>query len=145
MQWLAIFFGLLVGWGILLDDSALAGSECELETAVTSSAETVETVPPAQSAETAVIVSGSSESAGAEVVVRGGPSQSVHVTAPSHITVTAIGGDGAAGTPGMPSAGTEVVVTGGPSQSVRVIAPSHVTVTAIGGDGAAGTPGTPGN
>ena len=145
MKWLTIFCGLLMGWGILLGGSAMAGSECSLETELTSSVEAVETVPPAPSAETVVIISGSSESVGSEVVIRGGPSQSVRVTAPSHVTVTAIGGDGPAGTPGTPAAGSEVVVKGGPSQDVRVIAPSNVSVTAIGGDGPAGTPGTPGN
>ncbi len=145
MQWLTVFFGLLVGWGILLGGSAMAGSECALETKLTSSAETVETVPPAPNPETVVTISGSRESVGAEVIMRGGPSQSVHVTAPSNVTVTATGGHGAAGTPETLVTNSEVIVKGGPSQSVRVIAPSHVTVTAIGGDGAAGMPGTPGN
>ena len=130
---------------MLLTGSALAGPECGLETELTSSAEAVETAPPTPSTETIVIISGSNESVGAEVVMSGGPSQSIRVTAPSNVTVTAIGGDGLAGTPGTPTASSEVLVKGGPSQDVRVIAPSHVTVTAIGGDGLAGTPGAPGN
>ena len=102
MKWLTICCGLLVGWGMLLTGSAMAELGCTLETKLTSSVEAVETVPPAASTETVVIISGRSESVGSEVVMSGGPSQSVHVTAPSNVTVTAIGGDGRAGTPGTP-------------------------------------------
>jgi hypothetical protein len=119
MKWLMILCGLLLAWGMLPDRSAVAGPESCLEVeqarvpeAVGPTASTAEEVeqarvpdairPTASTAEIVVVISGSPDSAGSEVVVKGGPSQSVRVIAPANVNVTAIGGDGAAGTPGTP-------------------------------------------
>lgn len=119
MKWLTILCGLLLSWSMLPGRSAVAGPESCLEVEqarvadtmrpTASTAEEVEQArladtmrPTASSAETVVVISGSPDTAGSEVVVKGGPSQGVRVIAPSNVTVIAIGGDGAPGAPGAP-------------------------------------------
>lgn len=119
---LTILCGLLLSWGVLPSNSAVAGPECSIEAEQTPAAEAIGTTPLTSTPETVVVISGSPDSAGLKITVDGGPAPDIRVITPS-----------------------EVVVKGGPSQSVRVIAPSNVAVSAIGGDGAAGKPGTPGN
>ena len=119
MKWLMILCALLLSLGMLPGRSAVAGPESCLEVeqagvadAIRPTASTAQEVeqarvadairPTASTAETVVVISGSSDSAGSEVVVKGGPSQGVRVIAPSNVSVTAIGGDGPAGTPGTP-------------------------------------------
>ena len=98
MKWLRLTMlcVLLLPWSMLPGSSAIAGHKRPLEVEPTPAVDAIGPTPLASTAETVVVISGSPDAVGAEVVVKGGPSQSVRVIAPSNITVTAIGGDGPA-------------------------------------------------
>lgn len=83
--------GLLVGLGLLAPMAAGAGELCGPETAGEEPRREIVVVVPEPPGGERV-----------EATVAGGPSQSVRVIAPASATVTAVGGDGAAGTPGTP-------------------------------------------
>lgn len=103
MKGIRIVAGALVSWGIVMGGAAWAGGGLEYlsETMTSTPIESSRFAPSAANGEIVVVVTEKEgQATGTEIIVTGGPSQSVRIVAPSDVSATAVGGAGAAGTPG---------------------------------------------